>query len=110
MWITLPLKYVTNMIPENTNTMDQSLIILENRLECVEKRIEDFGETLKDVKVALLGNDFNKTGMVHTLAEHHQRLNSLERVLNNTKWLIIGLSISSGVGLVKIFEVLLKYI
>jgi hypothetical protein len=48
--------------------------------------------------------------MVHTLAEHHQRLNSLERVLNNTKWLIIGLSISSGVGLVKIFEVILKHI
>ena len=33
---------------------------LDNRLEKIEKSIED-------IRVSLLGNDFNKTGLIHTI-------------------------------------------
>lgn len=93
---------------ENTNRMGQSLITLEKRLGGVEKSIENLGETLKDVKVALLGNDFNKTGIVHTIAEHHQRLSALEKALDRGKWLVIGLSMGTGGLIYEIIKQLLK--
>jgi predicted outer membrane protein len=71
---------------------------LDNRLEKIEKSIED-------IRVSLLGNDFNKTGLIHTIQEHHQRLTALEKQLERGKWLIIGLSAGSGIG---IYELLKK--
>jgi Mg2+ and Co2+ transporter CorA len=80
-------------------------------MEQYHDKLEEIERKVDKMYTALLGNELSTNGgLIHTIAEHHQRLNALERVLHNTKWLIIGLSISSGIGLVKIFETLLKYI
>lgn len=69
--------------------MEQNLTALENRLSSVE-------DLLRQIKESLMGNDFNKTGIIHTIAEHHQRLNNLERQFDRTKYMIIGLSMGTG--------------
>jgi glucokinase len=71
--------------------------------------IEGIKSDVKEIKGALLGNDFtNKTGLIHTIAEHHQRLTQLERIVQNFKWLIIGLSVGTGFGVAKLIEIFIK--
>jgi predicted outer membrane protein len=90
--------------------MEHLLTALERRLDRLEDSAKQTSEAVKDIRESLLGNEFNKTGLVHTIAEHHQRLNSLERTMERGKWLVIGLSVGSGVGAVKIVETILKYL
>lgn len=76
--------------------MEGNIKSLENRLTGVEDNLKDMGELLRQIKESLMGNDFNKTGIIHTIAEHHQRLNTLERQFDRTKYMIIGLSMGTG--------------
>jgi len=90
--------------------MEALILTLEKRLDRLEDSARQTSDAVKDIRESLLGNDFNKTGLVHTISEHHQRLNALERTLERGKWLVIGLSVGSGVGAVKIVETILKYV
>lgn len=78
------------------------------KFDRLEKKVDRMEGVLNDVKHALLGNEFNQTGIVHTIAEHHQRLNALERQLDRSKWIIIGLSAGSGVGIYETIKTLLS--
>lgn len=78
------------------------------QLEVLEKKVDRMEGTLNKVSEALIGNEFNKTGIIHTVAEHHVRLNAMERQLERGKWLIIGLSAGSGVGLYEIIKNLIS--
>lgn len=78
----------------------EQLLVLEEKVDRIE-------QTVNKVSEALIGNEFNKTGLVHTVAEHHQRLNALERQLERGKWLVIGLSAGSGIGAYEIIKNLL---
>jgi hypothetical protein len=71
----------------------------------IHDRLEKIESSIEQIRVSLLGNEFNKTGLVHTIQEHHQRLTALEKQLERGKWLIIGLSAGSGIG---IYELLKK--
>jgi hypothetical protein len=89
--------------------MEQQIYIaLEGRLTGVENNLRTLGDDMKDIKDCLLGNDFNKTGIIHTIAEHHQRLNMLERTLERGKWLVIGLSMGTGGFIWEMIKYLIK--
>ena len=75
-----------------------------NELKSTNKRLENIESSLEEIRSALLGNDFNKIGIVHTISEHHQRLTTLEKQLERYKWLIIGLSAGSGIGIWEILK------
>ena len=75
-----------------------------NELQSTNKRLENIESSLDEIRTALLGNDFNKVGIIHTIAEHQQRLNTLEKQLERYKWLIIGLSAGSGIGIWEILK------
>ena len=78
--------------------MEPSLLTLEQKVESIEK-------TVNEVKTALVGNDYsNKLGIIHTVAEHHQRLTALERQLERGKWMLVGLSAGSGIGIYEIIK------
>lgn len=75
-----------------------------DNLDALEQKVDRMEKVLDEVKIALIGNDYSKTGLVHTVAEHHQRLNTLERLMERGKWLLIGLSAGSGVGIYEIIK------
>lgn len=58
------------------------------------KDIEIIKKSVDDIKVALLGNDFNNNqGLIYTIADHERRISKLER-----KWIYItGISTTIGV-------------
>ena len=80
---------------------------MDNHFKALEDKINSMEATLNKVSEALIGNEFNKTGIVHTVAEHHQRLSTLEKQLDRGKWLVIGLSAGSGIGVYEIVQKLL---
>lgn len=78
------------------------------QLQKLEEKVDRIEVSLHKVSEALIGNEFNKTGLVHTVAEHHQRLNALERQIERGKWLIIGLSAGTGIGAYEIIKNIFK--
>ena len=82
---------------------------MENTIDKLAERLDKIEDNVKDIKDALLGNEFTKnTGLIHSIAEHHERLNALERLVDRGKWLIIGLSATSGIGFYEILKQIFK--
>ena len=82
---------------------------MENEYHKLAERLDKIEDNVSEIKTALLGNDYtNKTGLIHSIAEHHQRLNSLERLVERGKWLIIGLSAGTGIGIYEILKQIFK--
>jgi hypothetical protein len=60
---------------------------------------------VKEIREALLGNNYTKNaGLVNTVSEHHLRLTTIEKQLEKGKWLLVGLSAGSGIGIYEILK------
>jgi hypothetical protein len=91
--------------------MDKDIDSMEqisNEVRDLHENVNTLMDDVKEVKNALLGNSYNKTGIIHTIAEHHQRISIVERNLERGKWLVIGLSAGSGIGLYEVLKNLFK--
>lgn len=75
----------------------------------INTRLEEIESTLQDIKIALLGNDFNnKKGYLNKVDQIDERVSALEKNQNSLKWFIFGSGITGGAGLVKVLESFLK--
>lgn len=82
---------------------------MENDYNKLAERLDKIEDNVSEIKNALLGNEYTKnSGLIHTIAEHHQRLSTLERLVERGKWLIIGLSAGSGIGIYEILKQVFK--
>jgi Mg2+ and Co2+ transporter CorA len=82
---------------------------MENEYKKLADKVDRIEASVEKIETALLGNEYsNKTGLIHSIAEHHQRLNSLERLVERGKWLIIGLSAGTGIGVYEILKQIFK--
>jgi Mg2+ and Co2+ transporter CorA len=82
---------------------------MENGYNRLAERLENIEGDVSEIKSALLGNEYTKnTGLIHSISEHHQRLTTLERLVDRGKWLIIGLSATSGVGIYEVLKQLFE--
>ena len=82
---------------------------MENDYKQLADKVDRIEASVDKIVTALLGNEYsNKTGVIHTIAEHRQRLDSLERLVERGKWLIIGLSAGTGIGIYEILKQIFK--
>lgn len=88
-------------------------------MEDINHRLEKIEKDLGRITEALLGNEFNKAGVIHSIAEHKMILVHLEKELkrvdekhekrfNMVKWIIVGLSLASGFGISELVNILMK--
>ena len=72
-----------------------------NNMETINyKEFKEMQTDVKDIKNALLGTDYNgKEGIVTMVQDHEERLTTIEKGKERQKWILVGLSMGSGVGL-----------
>ena len=79
--------------------------IEENQIERLSQEVAHIQGDVKEIKDALLGNEFNKgKGWSHTLSSHDTRITSIEKRLDKAMYWLMGASAGSGVALYKLFE------
>lgn len=89
-------------------TLDTGAATME-QIDILTQEVNNIKDDVKEIKAALLGNEFTKnTGLIHTIAEHHQRLVLLERTMERGKWLVIGLSMGTGGFIWEIIKTIIK--
>lgn len=77
----------------------------EQRLINLEDKVENVERVVNDIKDALLGTAFNgSTGFIQRHSELEKRLSRLEKLWENGKWFIIGLSVAAGYGVSDIIK------
>jgi hypothetical protein len=81
---------------------------MEDRLNRMEEEISQIKSGVKEIRDGLLGSEFTGPGAIHTLREHHARLNALEKQLERGKWLVIGLSAGTGGFLWELIKTVIK--
>jgi intergrase/recombinase len=72
------------------------------------QRLDIIEDNVKEIKDALIGNEFTKDGLIHSHNQMKARLERLERRWDAIKYWVIGLALGSGVGLTKIVDLLNK--
>ena len=73
------------------------------------ERLEKIETDVNEIKTALLGNKYMKEqGMVHKVENHEERLERIEKVLQNGKWLVVGLSVGTGGFLWELIKMFIK--
>lgn len=78
------------------------------QLESLSHKVNHIESDVKEIKDALLGNEFNKgEGMVNTVADHEERIASLEKVKDRAMYWFMGACATSGVAVYKILESLI---
>ena len=94
MWITLHLKYVTNMIPENTNIMNEIYKGLESRIQLLEKEVHDMSKVLTLLYNHVKGTELDAKGGITSKLELVQenyecmekRVDELEKKESVNSW------------------------
>lgn len=82
---------------------------MENNYNSLAERLDKIEGSVERIERAIIGDDFTNTqGIIFTVKDHNERLSSLERLVDRGKWLIIGLSATSGVGIYEIVRQLLN--
>lgn len=79
-----------------------------NNMESTNKRLEEIEATLKDIRTALLGNQYNGDGIVKKVDTIEKRVEKLEKYNAAQMWFFLGAGGLGGAGLVKFFEYFLK--
>lgn len=83
----------------------------------INERLEKIEDSLEKITVALLGNEFNRDGLIHTVTAQKLQIAHLEKEVsridkknedrwNAIKYWVMGLSIGAGFGLTKLVELL----
>jgi len=79
-----------------------------NNMESTNKRLDEIEATLKDIRIALLGNQYNGDGIVKKVDTIEKRVEKLERNQAAQLWLTLGTGGLGGAGIVKLIEFLSK--
>lgn len=66
-------------------------------MEHLEKQIAELNKSVNEIKTALLGNEFNKDGIVSTVNDHEERISALEQNENTQKTYINIMKFIAGV-------------
>lgn len=71
---------------------------LEEKISCVEEKVDTVGRNVNEIKMLLQGNPFDRTdnGMIGEVADLRKRLTRLERLKD--RFIYIGLGLSAGCG------------
>lgn len=67
--------------------------------ETLQRKFDKMQADVKEVKDALLGNEYNKDGIIKTIDDHETRITAMENIWKNMKWLLVGLAGAGGMGI-----------
>ena len=71
----------------------------EQRMISLEEKVESIDNTVHAIRDALLGTEYNGAkGFVQRQLDLEKRLAKLEKIWDNGKWFLIGLSLAAGYG------------
>lgn len=102
---------------ENIQRMAERLTHIEGEVGKIGNEVKAIGGNVDKITVALLGNEFNKSGLVTTVTEQQLKIETLEEELrridekherrfDRIKYWLIGLSIGAGFGITKLIDLL----
>jgi hypothetical protein len=74
-----------------------------NHVESIElkelrEQVDDLVDDVKDIKKAILGDDFNPTGYTKRLDNIETRLDNVEDFIMKWKWIVVGAIAFAGYG------------
>lgn len=77
-----------------------------NEMQHIEKQVAEVNTKVTSILVLLKGHDLDKDdkGMIGVQNDHESRLQKLEKTLDRMKYLLIGVSIPAGWGIVDIVQ------
>jgi hypothetical protein len=79
------------------------------QLEALSNKVNHIESNVKEIKDALLGNEFNKEkGMISIIEDHEERIASLEKVKDRAMYWFMGACATSGIAMYKILESIVK--
>jgi len=105
----------------NLANMAERLTHIEGEVGKIGSEVKQIGGNLDKITEALLGNQYNKAGLIHTVAENKLKIDTFEvelrrfddkheRRFDRIKYWLIGLSIGAGFGITKIVDLLTNLI
>lgn len=79
-------------------------------IDYIEGKIDTIGRDVREMKILLQGNTFDKTdsGMIGEVADLRKRISDVERKIQKGYWLLIGLAFGAGLGVPTLLEAFLK--
>lgn len=87
------------------------LIELSKKVDSIKKELSEQSVELKQIRDALLGNEFNeKNGIINQVKDHEDRLEAMEKKWNKMIWLAIGAGIGGGITISKIISLIAQSI
>jgi len=87
------------------------LIELSKKVDSIKKELSEQSVELKEIRDALLGNEFNeKNGIITQVKDHEERIEALENKWNKMIWLAIGAGIGGGITISKIISLIAQSI
>lgn len=89
----------------------------EQRIDDLEEEIKEIRDSntamamnVKEIRDALIGTPLNRAGLVSHIEDFKNRIENLEDLIIKGKWLLVGLSAGTGVGIVAIIKAILEAI
>lgn len=80
-------------------------------LDELTKKIDTLQSEVKEIRDALLGNEFyQKKGVVERQNDHEQRILKLEKNWNKTVWFLFGVGMASGLTVGKLVSAFAEYL
>lgn len=85
-------------------------IYLNDQIKQLEKQMREIDEKLTRMLMMLTGNvlDKNDTGFIGKVNDLESRMEKLEKFRDKAVYLIIGASLTTGFGISKVIELLMK--
>jgi len=106
---------------ENNNyqQMAERLTHIEGQVGTIGKEVKEMAGNVLRITELLKGNEYNGSGLVHTINAHAKEIDFLkdelrridekhEKRFNALKWVVVGTSLTSGFGISKVLEFFTK--
>lgn len=79
-------------------------------LQKLKKQIDELTDGVKEIKKAILGDEFNPIGYKERLKDIEMRLENVEDFITKWKWIIVGAIAFAGYGGVTFVETVIELI